>query len=130
MNKILFSFFLLFSIVSHAQTNDWENTAVNAINTEKPHATYVPFDKLEWNTKAKSSLVKSLNGKWKFKYYKNPSLVPNDFYKTNNVNGWDNINVPSNWQLESDKYDPPVFTNIKYPFKMDPPFVPKDYNPT
>lgn len=130
MNKILFYFFLLFSIVSHAQTNDWENLAVNAINTEKPHATYVPFNKLEWNTDAKSSLVKSLNGKWKFKYYKNPSLVPNLFYSNDDVSGWDNINVPSNWQLESDKYDPPIFTNIKYPFEPNPPFVPKDYNPT
>lgn len=130
MKKMLFFVFLFFSIVSYAQTNDWENPEVNSINTEKPRATYVPFEKLQWNNDSKSSLVKSLNGTWKFKYYKHPDLVPADFYKTNNTAGWDNINVPSNWQLESDKYDPPVFTNIKYPFEANPPFVPKDYNPT
>ncbi|HBL32959.1 MAG TPA: beta-galactosidase, partial [Porphyromonadaceae bacterium] len=43
--------------------------------------------------------------------------------------GWNDIRVPGNWQLQGD-YDPPVFTNIKYPFEPDPPFVPKEYNPT
>lgn len=135
MNKYLIG--LLFFISSFgvvcAQVNDWENLSVTQINAEKAHATYVPFEKLSWsdNTMEKSPLVKSLNGSWKFKYFNNPSLVESDIHVTNDVSQWDNIQVPSNWQLQGDgNYDPPVFTNTKYPFEPNPPFVPKDYNPT
>lgn len=134
MNYKTFSLFLLvftIAFASYAQVNDWENLAVTQINTEKSHATYVPFDQLKWdkNDLQQSPLVQFLNGTWKFRYFKNPSLVPADFYR-GNTSSWDNIQVPGNWQLQSDKYDPPVFTNIKYPFEPNPPFVPKDYNPT
>lgn len=123
---------LMVTFAATAQVNDWENLSVTQINTEKAHATYVPFDQLKWedNGLQQSPLVQFLNGTWKFRYYRNPSLVPADFYRSNNASGWDNIQVPGNWQLQSDKYDPPVFTNIKYPFEPNPPFVPKEYNPT
>ena len=46
---------------------------------------------------------------------------------------WDTLPVPSNWQVvganESRPYDRPFFTNIKHPFKADPPRVPHDDNP-
>lgn len=128
--SITFYFFL--SAVVFSQTSDWENLSVTKINAEKAHATYVPFETLSWdnNTLEKSSLVKPLNGTWKFKYFRNPSLIPSDIHLTSDVSSWDNIQVPGNWQLQGDgRYDPPVFTNIKYPFEPNPPFVPKDYNP-
>ena len=38
---------------------------------------------------------RSLDGVWKFKLVKNPSLALTDFFKTSyNVNDWQNINVP------------------------------------
>ncbi len=112
--------------------NIWEDFKTTQINAEKAHATYTPFTKLAWekNELSESPQVKMLNGTWKFRYFKNPSLVPSDIYKENTSN-WDNIDVPSNWQLQGDgKYDPPYFTNTKYPFEPNPPFVPKDFNPT
>lgn len=123
--------FIFSSVVISAQQNDWENPSVTHINAEKAHATYVPFEALSWNNGLnKSPLVKFLNGTWKFKYYKNPSLSPSDIHLAGNISDWDDITVPGNWQLQGNgKYDPPVFTNIKYPFEPNPPFVPKDYNP-
>ncbi|RTF05205.1 beta-galactosidase, partial [Serratia marcescens] len=35
--------------------------------------------------------------------------------------------VPGNWQLAG--YDAPIYTNVRYPFPVDPPRVPED-NPT
>jgi beta-galactosidase len=135
MNKKFVGFLLVIFYVGvvSAQVNDWENLAVTQINAEKAHATYVPFETLSWNnnTLEKSSLVQFLNGTWKFAYFKNPSLIPSDIHSTKKNNSkWDDIQVPSNWQLQGDgKYDPPVFTNIKYPFEPNPPYVPKEYNP-
>lgn len=110
-----------------AQVNDWENPEITQINTEKVHATYVPFRQLSWSNNAleQSPQVKMLNGIWKFRYFRNPGLIPSGIHREHDVSGWDNIEVPSNWQLQNDgRYDPPVFTNIKYPFEPNPPFVP------
>ena len=121
-------FFTLLAMIATAQENDWENPEITQINTEKVHATYVPFRQLSWSDNAleQSPQVKMLNGIWKFRYFRNPGLIPSGIHREHDVSGWDNIEVPSNWQLQNDgKYDPPVFTNIKYPFEPNPPFVPK-----
>lgn len=71
---------------------------------------------------------RSLDGVWKFKLVKNPSLALTDFFKTSyNVNDWQNINVPGSWELQG--FDAPIYTDVTYPFKANPPFVPQDYNP-
>jgi beta-galactosidase len=44
--------------------------------------------------------------------------------------GWDTLAVPSHWVLQGDgKYGLPIYTNVQYPFPVEPPFVPDD-NPT
>lgn len=133
MSFIKFNFLalsLLVTILSFSQPNDWENLAVSSIGVEPAHASYISFASISEMESGSSSLVKSLNGTWKFLYLKNPTLIPSTFYENNyNLKDWDNIQVPGNWQLQGD-YDPPVFTNIKYSFDPNPPFVPKDYNPT
>ncbi|MDD5148876.1 MAG: glycoside hydrolase family 2 TIM barrel-domain containing protein, partial [Flavobacterium sp.] len=64
----------------------------------------------------------SLNGSWKFNWVKSPDMRPVDFYKTDfNVNYWDNIEVPSNWQMKG--YGKPIYTNITYPFVKNPPYI-------
>lgn len=125
----LICFFLCSQV--HSQNHEWEDLSISSIHTEKPHATYTPYYLLsDAESEQESPMVKNLNGTWKFKYVKNPITVPKGFYETKyNISGWDNIQVPGNWQLQGN-YDPPVFTNIKYPFEPDPPRVPKDYNPT
>jgi len=112
---------------------DWENPAVFRVNNEPAHASLIPYADLASATTfnlGRSTLYRSLNGVWKFKYLKNPSETPVDFYAPAFRDAsWDKIEVPGNWQLQG-KYDPPVFSNIKHPFKADPPRVPHDYDPT
>ena len=133
--KTIYSFILLFtfglSFILKAQSPIWEDLSVTRINTEMAHTTYVPYNSLsEIESGIKTDRVKSLNGQWKFKYLKNPGLVPSGFCNINySEANWDNTQIPGNWQLQGN-YDPPVFTNIKYPFEPNPPYVPKEYNPT
>jgi beta-galactosidase len=43
---------------------------------------------------------------------------------------WDEIAAPAHWVLEGDgRYGAPIYTNVQYPFPIDPPHVP-DQNPT
>lgn len=129
--SLLAVLFTLISFVTNAQVNDWENQSVSRINVEKSHSSYTPFAKINWekNDLKSSPQVQMLNGNWSFAYFEHPSRVPVNFQLGKAIKKWDIIQVPSNWQLQSNKYDPPVFTNIKYPFEMNPPFVPKDYAP-
>ena len=122
-------FFLHHSLFS--QQAEWENLAITEINTEETRATFTPYASLEEAEKeGDSDFVIDLNGAWKFNYLENPGLVQAAFFeKGYDVSSWNDISVPGNWQLQGD-YDPPFFTNIKYPFEPNPPFVPKDYNPT
>ena len=39
-------FLTLLSLTATAQGNDWENPEITQINTEKAHATYIPFSQL------------------------------------------------------------------------------------
>jgi beta-galactosidase len=134
-NKIACMLSLIFlSLNLFAQLGaNWENPAIFRVNNEAAHASLIPYaDLASANTfmPGNSALYKSLNGFWKFKYLKSPSETPVDFYAPDCPDtSWDEIEVPGNWQLQG-KYDPPVFANIKHPFKADPPRVPHDYDPT
>ena len=69
-----------------------------------------------------------LNGNWKFNWVPKPDDRPVDFYKTDyDVSIWKEIQVPSNWQLHG--YGIPIYTNIVYPFKVNPPFIQHENNP-
>lgn len=117
--------FITASIVLAEETPDWENQAIFRINKEAPHCTLVPFDKAAQAIKGdpgNSEYYQCLNGQWKFKWSKDPAGRPADFYKDDfDVSGWDEITVPSNWQLQG--YGTPLYTNITYPFEKDPPRV-------
>lgn len=72
--------------------------------------------------------VKSLSGYWKFLLASNPTAVPKNFYESAfQDSDWETLPVPSNWQMHG--YDRPIYTNVVYPFPLDPPHVPTD-NPT
>lgn len=69
----------------------------------------------------------SLNGDWAFRYAERADL-PADFVdREYDDSGWERLPVPSHWQLHG--YGAPAYTNVRYPFPVDPPFVP-DENPT
>jgi beta-galactosidase len=129
----MFLFIALCIHLSAQSVSDWENPAIFRVNNEPAHASLIPYTDLASATtfdRGRSPLYRSLNGVWNFKYLRNPSETPVDFYAPAFQDAsWDKIEVPGNWQLQG-KYDPPVFSNIKHPFKADPPRVPHDYNPT
>ncbi|KAF9591655.1 hypothetical protein IFM89_005236 [Coptis chinensis] len=72
--------------------------------------------------------VKSLSGYWKFFLAPSPGNVPENFHdNTFDDLAWENLPVPSNWQMHG--FDRPIYTNSDYPFPLDPPKVPAE-NPT
>ena len=105
-----------------------ENPTVTEINREPPHATLFPFESKQLastNIKEESNYFLSLNGKWKFKYSENPETRPGYFYQPDfDVGNWDDIQVPGNWELQG--YGTPYYLDEEYPFKPDPPYVPKE----
>lgn len=109
----------------------WEDPTIFNINQEAPHANLMPFSslgELQTLSRLESKWCQSLNGKWRFKLSHRPADRPQDFFTSSfNVDGWDEINVPSNWEIEG--YDVPIYVNDRYPFKKNPPFIPHDYNP-
>ena len=94
-----------------------ENTSVYEEGQEEGHAFWLPEHSL------------SLNGQWKFFFAETPEEVPTKFFSPDyNVKRWENIEVPSNWEMHG--YGNKVFRNVHAPFKANPPFVPREYNPT
>lgn len=122
---------LLSSAFCIAQQPDWENPKVFKIGTTKPRATFYVFDSIEEAKKNKpfeSENYQLLNGNWKFKWSKHPLERPLDFYQENfDVSSWDEIPVPSNWQMHG--YGYPIYTNWRYPFKKAAPKIKGDFNP-
>lgn len=115
----------------NAQTPDWENPAVFAVNKEKTRATamvYSTREKALDNDYSASEYYQLLSGKWKFNWVATPAERPVDFYKPDyDISSWDLIQVPSNWELEG--YGTPIYTNVKYPFPKNPPHIPHNDNP-
>jgi len=119
------SVILVSSMTQADADHDWENPAVFGINKEAPHCTLMPYEsqsKAVRLDRTASRWHQSLNGQWKFHWSKDPNSRPADFYRTDfDVNGWDTIKVPSNWQMEG--FGTPLYTNVQYPFHKNPPFV-------
>ncbi len=112
---------------------DWENSKIFSIGKEPAHSTLIPFESLEealgkWED---SSYYKSLNGMWKFNWVRSPSCRPKEFFREDyKVDDWDEIDVPSNWQMRG--YGIPIYTNVKYPYSISTKEIPKvdhNYNP-
>ncbi|MEN6315005.1 MAG: glycoside hydrolase family 2 TIM barrel-domain containing protein [Clostridiaceae bacterium] len=106
----------------------WENPHILHVNCENPHAYFIPYEneaKAAKNIRGTSRFYKSLNGVWKFKYHDTVYDAEELFYSDSfSTDDWDNIPVPSNWQMHG--YDIPQYTNVNYPYPCDPPFVPND----
>lgn len=101
---------------------------ITRLGTEAPRSYYVPYstpaEALE-NSREKSGRFKLLSGcKWAFSYYDSFENIPDNITDaSNDTSKWDRLFVPSNWQLHG--YDAPQYTNIRYPFPVDLPRVPK-----
>ena len=72
-----------------------------------------------------SDRIQFLNGIWKFKYFESIYDVKEEFFRQGfDVSEYADMKVPGVWQNEG--YDNHQYTNIKYPFPFDPPYVPQD----
>ncbi|MGI3781005.1 MAG: glycoside hydrolase family 2 TIM barrel-domain containing protein [Janthinobacterium lividum] len=77
----------------------------------------------------------SLDGDWRFRWSPSPVGLDDAFADPAfDDGGWDTLPVPSHWVLHGDpsgerRYGAPIYTNVQYPFPLDPPHVP-DENPT
>jgi beta-galactosidase len=128
MKKLIFyCISLVFSAITYAQQspNEWENPTLIDRNKLDGRSDFVLFTEASKALKSKpedSDLYMSLNGTWKFMIVKHPGERPKDFYKVGlDDANWDNITVPSNWEIEG--FDIPIYTNITYPFPKNPPFI-------
>jgi beta-galactosidase len=108
---------------------DWENQHVTHQNVVEAHAPLHAYHSHQAAlNKQASDYTLSLNGQWSFKLFDKPENVLAECINSDfNDSQWEDIPVPSNWQLQG--HDKAIYTNVKYPFADKPPFVPQD-NPT
>jgi beta-galactosidase len=122
---------LAFQGIGAQEPPDWENPRLLSRNREPAHASMMVFGDLETaleETGKESPFHMSLNGIWKFRWSPKPADRPLDFFRTGfDVSQWDDIPVPSNWQMHG--YGIPIYSNVRYPFPADPPHIPHENNP-
>lgn len=132
---------LLLCTSALADNEPWQNPQVNEMNREPMHAYFTPYTneanalkqralsadvRFDLNPAAERRI--SLDGTWKFLFSKNNELCPKDFYKPGYTpRKWSKIEVPGSWELQG--FDAPIYTDTRYPFPANPPYVPTDYNP-
>ena len=97
-------------------------------NTMPARAYFIPASKRMDNLvehREESDRMQLLNGTWKFQYFNSIYDVQEPFFeKDYDTENFDEIQVPSVWQMAG--YDTHQYTNIRYPFPFDPPYVPQD----
>ena len=106
----------------------YEDLHVLHENTMPDRAYYIPaskaMDSLVYN-REESDRFQLLNGNWKFKYYDSIYDLKEKFFEEYyDISTFDVIPVPSVWQNHG--YDTHQYTNVRYPFPFDPPYVPQD----
>jgi beta-galactosidase len=145
MKKIFFSLLLIALAVTSCrrfskyegvaftekEPRDWENPEMIGQGKEPPHATIISYNdeaSALGAVKGSSPNTLSLDGIWKFNLVKTPDQRPYWFFKDDyDTRDWNDIAVPSNWEMKG--YDVPIYVNISYPHKKDPPRIQHDYNP-
>ncbi len=102
------------------------------VGCETPRAYFIPYGNeagAKKNLRAESEFFTSLCGDWDFKYYENESVLDDFLSAGFTTDGFDKLTVPMSWQiLHKRGYDTPNYTNVRYPFAVEPPFVPADRN--
>ncbi|MEI6915999.1 MAG: sugar-binding domain-containing protein [Armatimonadota bacterium] len=111
--------------------NDWENPSLTHRNRlpGRAYAFSYPDEQsaLTFDPQSSGRAI-SLNGNWRFHYAASPAEAPEGFFSSCfDASTWDTLAVPSCWQMHG--YGRPHYTNVPYPFPVDPPRVPSE-NPT
>ena len=121
---------LVVATAAIAQDPYWENPEVFAENKLPSRATLVPYASFDEALKrGESGYVLDISGQWRFHWTKTPAERPEGFWaKEYDDKMWDLIAVPGNWEVLG--YGYPIYTNVNYPFPLNPPYIPHDDNPT
>ena len=106
----------------------YENLHVLHENTVANRSYYIPaeerFDDLVEN-REHSGRFQLLNGIWNFRYFDSIYDLKDEFYQEGyGEEGFGEIPVPGCWQNYG--FDGHQYTNTRYPFPMDPPYVPEE----
>lgn len=109
------------------QRRDWETPLTTQINKVRAHSPLNGYKTLVDARQKQNPQRQLLNGQWEFKLFNKPEEVDSSFLNAQTSDNWQKTPVPSNWQLQG--FDKPIYCNLKYPFAVNPPFVPSD-NPT
>ncbi|KAH8650529.1 hypothetical protein BGZ60DRAFT_534190 [Tricladium varicosporioides] len=88
---------------------DYENERIFERNRLPPRAYFLPEHTV------------LLNGRWRFDYASCPAKAPG---ASDELDGSTKIDVPGHWQLQG--YGKPHYTNVQFPFPVDPPHVPSE----
>jgi len=106
--------------------NYFENMDVLHLNTQPNRAYYIPASRPMGplvTDRERSDRFQLLSGNWKFRYHASVHMLQEEFYAEGfDASGFDTIPVPGVWQCHG--YDGHQYTNTRYPFPYDPPYVP------
>ena len=106
----------------------YENINVLHENTMPNRSYYIPASKIMHtlvNNRKESDRFQLLNDQWEFRYYSSIYELQEKFYQTDFVGEeFELVTVPGMWQNYG--FDQYQYTNIKYPFPFDPPYVPQN----
>lgn len=95
-------------VAKRSRLHFWENPTIIQQNKLDGHNPALPFDEDDTCTFDESRYKFSLNGIWKFHWHVNADIPVENFFKDDlNDSGWDDIEVPSLWQLKG--YGKPIY---------------------
>ena len=127
----LFTVFLWSGLIAQNSNHDWENPEIFAVNKEETRATSLPYPDENLaitDDYSKSPYYQLLNGMWRFYWVPKPSDVPVNFWAENyDDSKWVDMPVPGNWEFNG--YGIPMYVNVGFGFKRNPPYVEKDDAP-
>jgi len=112
--------------------NLYEDPTVLHQNTMPVHCYFIPESSkadppLSPLRREKSERLQMLSGcKWAFRFYTGIHDVVEEFFAEDFCPGteWTQETVPFCWQMHG--FDQNQYTNIRYPFPFDPPYVPRE----
>lgn len=105
-----------------AEIEDARITQINKLPPRGNHWAHPSAGSAKTSSYGEGPWLRSLNGNWKFHWCAEPKGRPAEFYQPDfDAGKWGSIPVPSTWEREG--HGTPLYVNITYPFKVDPPRV-------
>ena len=131
MRKLFFSLLLgimpLCMVAENLKEGPWFDCNVNGVNRLPARATSYSYadQGAALTCDRDASRIKSLNGTWKFSFSPAVEEAVTGFWKEGyDVSSWNDMPVPSCWEMQG--YGYPIYRNTKYPFPFNPPYICRD----